>query len=165
MRDELEIRGAEEMDARGLAALSASVALEGLAWFKNEGVPESSFRELLVELPNVPNSVVLVAGYRGQIVGELECFGLSPHYSEFVISVHRQYRRAGVASALLRALIEWAESQQDLERLQAKVLEPNVASRCLLERFGFSVLLRHPHTATIQGVEMPEHLYFRDFER
>ena len=165
MHDDLIVRRATETDIPGMVALSESVTSERLAWFHDQAVPEASFRELFAEVSSRPNSIVLVAEHQSQIVGELECLEQGPNYSEFVILVHRDHRQVGVGSALLGALVEWAESQHDLGCLQAKVLEPNVGSGRLLERFDFSELPRQPHVSTIHGVEMPEFLYHRDFER
>ena len=164
MHDDLIVRRATETDIPGMVALSESVTSEQLAWLHDQAVPEASFRELFAGVSHRPNSIVLVAEHRGQIIAELDCLARGPNHSEFVITVNRGHRQAGVGSALLGALLEWAESQHNLCRLQAKVLEPNVGSKRLLEGFGFSKLSRQPHVSTIRGVKMPEFLYHRDFE-
>ena len=165
MHDDLIVRRASETDIPSMVTLSESVTSEQLAWLHDQAAPDVSFRELFGEVSRRANSIVLVAEHRGQIIAELDCLARGPNHSEFVITVKHEHRQAGVGSALLGALLEWAESQHNLGRLQAKVLEPNVGSRRLLEGFGFSKLPRQPHVSTIRGVKMPEFLYHRDFER
>jgi RimJ/RimL family protein N-acetyltransferase len=161
----LTVREAREADLPSLVSLSESVTSERLAWFSNEPECESSFRALFREVAKRPNSIVLVGERGGAVVGELECLARGPHHSEFVISVHSDHRQAGVGSALLRALLQWAESKPELHRLQASVLEPNIGSRHLLDRLGFSKACREPHSTTIRGVTMREFLYHLDFDR
>jgi RimJ/RimL family protein N-acetyltransferase len=164
MHDDLVVRKATETDIRSMVSLSESVTSERLAWRNDEVASAESFQALFTEVLRCPNSIVLVAERQRQIIGELECLEREPDHSEFVIWVHREHRQVGVGSALLRALVEWAECQRDLSRLQAKVLKPNIGSRRLLERFAFSELDREPHVSTIRGAKIPEILYYRDLE-
>ena len=73
--------------------------------------------------------------------------------------------KSRVGSKLIGTLVDWAESQRGLRRLQARVREPNERSMRLLERFDFSKLPWDSDVATIRGVKMAEFIYYRDFER
>lgn len=162
---ETHVRRATETDIPGLVLLQRSVTSERLAWFADQAVSENSLRELFTAVRRYPDSIVFVAEQSGVIVGELDCVGLGGSTSEFVITVHRDHRQSGVGSGLLRALLNWAEGQLELGRLQAKVMEPNLASVRLLKRFGFSELPTWPETVTIRGITMRVFFYHRDLDR
>ena len=159
------VRQATRSDIPCLTALAESIMAEDLPWFRERDFTDEAFQQLLAETDRRPNSTVLIAEDQGMMIGELECLACGPSSSEFVVFVHRDHRSSGVGSTLLQALLDWASLELELLRLQAKFLEPNVGSRRLLEKFGFSELPREPHAATIRGVQMSELLYYLDFTR
>lgn len=160
--DDYLVRNGTDTDVSRLVSLEAVISSERLAWFKEVDTTEPNFRDLLAEIASNRRSTLLVAEREDRIVGWLECVDMSSH-SEFVIKVQSEHRKKRVGSVLLGHLVEWARSQHGIERLGARVLEPNVGSRRLLERFGFFLLKTAPHAVTIRGVTMDEHLYYRQF--
>ncbi len=138
------VRPATESDIPCLTALAESIMSENLPWFNERDFTNEAFQQLLIETDRRPRSIFLVAEHEGTLIGELECLAYGPQNSEFSIFVHRDHRSSGVGSVLLQALLDWALSEPELLRLQGKFLEPNVGSRHLLEKFGFSEFPREP---------------------
>jgi RimJ/RimL family protein N-acetyltransferase len=162
MADRLKIRIATLTDVAPMRALSDSVTGEDLPWLQPGEVPEENFQRLIEEITTCSVSTSLLAWLGCDLVGQLDCAGRGPHHSDFVITVHREHRRSGVGGALLAALLEWAREQPELERLQARVLEPNIPSQRLLRRHGFAIFDRQPHAVTIRGETIREELWYLD---
>jgi RimJ/RimL family protein N-acetyltransferase len=59
------------------------------------------------------------------------------HRGTVRLNVHRQFRRKGVATALLDALIEWARANQVIEKLCLSVFENNEPAIELYKKAGF----------------------------
>lgn len=65
----------------------------------------------------------------------------------------------GVVTAAVQALCEWAFTNFDLVRLQARVFDTNPASRRVLEKAGFTYEGRLQQAATKRGKTMDLHIY------
>ena len=156
------VREASPQDAPAIKNLSDAVVEENLSWFKPEPVPIADIERLFAQMRDLPHAVIFVAESDGRLVGELECVGFEPHGAVFILQVHRDSRGTGVGAALLRSLVAWARARPSLDRLNAKVLEPNESSIRLLERNGFARLERIPHESRPRGVPIPEVLYVLD---
>ena len=84
-------------------------------------------------------SVFFVAVKQGNAVG---CIAANVSIDEGYISkvmVSESFRNAGIASALMKELIDFAEKKQ-LKRLSLEVRESNIYARKLYEKFGFNYL-------------------------
>ena len=162
MNDELEIRVATSPDVAHMKALSDSVTSEDIPWLGNHEVPEDVFQITIKQIETSSTSTTLLAWRGSDLVGQLDCAAREGHLSEFAITVHRKHRHSGVGQALLAKLLEWAHEQPELERLQAKVLEPNTAAQLLLQNHGFAIEARPPYEVTIRGQAMREEKWYLD---
>ena len=99
-------------------------------------------RALLAEYAASDNSVYLVAEEGGRIVGSLSCTGgsrlASRHCADFGVSVAREKRGRGVGTALLTRLIEWAEANAVIRRVELEVYAHNAPALHLYRKFGFA---------------------------
>ena len=59
------------------------------------------------------------------------------HRGTVRINVHRDYRRKGVATALMQVLIEWAQNNPVIEKLSLSVFENNEPAIALYKKTGF----------------------------
>ena len=98
----------------------------------------SSFRERL-------HNILLVADTgnmaRPEIVGVLS-FNVQPrfrlrHRGRLGIGVHAAYRGLGIGEALLQALLDWAEAEPEVERVELSVLAHNTRAISLYRKLGF----------------------------
>jgi RimJ/RimL family protein N-acetyltransferase len=70
-------------------------------------------------------------------IGFLTGKGASAHRGEVGYWVARDYRRLGIATNALKAIVDYAFNDVALQRLQALVFEYNVPSQAVLEKAGF----------------------------
>ncbi|WP_052045184.1 GNAT family N-acetyltransferase [Caloranaerobacter azorensis] len=78
---------------------------------------------------NSDNKLFLIAEIEGEIVGNLSFKGSNrrrlKHAGEFGISVKKEYWNMGIASQLIKELIEWAKSSGIIKKINLKVMEDN----------------------------------------
>jgi ribosomal protein S18 acetylase RimI-like enzyme len=125
-----QIRPADDADRLALAELFAAVAEErdGIA---TEPPVDVEGRAAAWRLDG---STVAVAG--DQIVGSIFVDGTGHGFGEVGMMVARDWRGAGVGSALMAAAIEWAR-ERGLHKLSLSVFAHNAAGLALYRRFGF----------------------------
>lgn len=94
-----------------------------------------SYDGIASELKN-PLSVFLVAEAFGEVAGYVSMNAIS--YEGFInnLAVKEKYRRRGVASALMRELIQCAQ-QREMSVLTLEVRPSNLSAIALYEKFGF----------------------------
>ena len=80
---------------------------------------------------------------RGAAISRRQCADLG-------MSVDFDFRRRGVASALMHYLIDWARAQR-LVRVELRVFQRNHVAIHLYERFGFQIEGHHPSAVQKQG--------------
>ena len=85
--------------------------------------------------------LILVAEVEGKIVGMLN-FRLSPrkqfsHTGMFGMSIQEKYTNKGIGSALLKRLLEWAETDERVEKISLEVFSNNLRAIQLYKKFGF----------------------------
>jgi RimJ/RimL family protein N-acetyltransferase len=88
-----------------------------------------------------PGDLVIVAEYKGQIIGMLnfssERRRRVRHHGELGMSVSRTWRDQSIGRALLQALIAWAEQHPMLEKLCLQVFTTNSRAIALYRSLGF----------------------------
>jgi L-phenylalanine/L-methionine N-acetyltransferase len=87
-------------------------------------------------------STGIVAVLHGRIVGSAgieQRKGRRRHVGDIGISVHDDFQRRSIGSALVAALIDVADNWLDLKRLELTVYVDNKAAIRLYEKFGFEV--------------------------
>jgi ribosomal protein S18 acetylase RimI-like enzyme len=131
---------ADARDAESIVTLLNAYAIEPVGG----GKPLTrDVRERLVPaLRAIPRALVLLAFAGDAAVGITVCFvGFSTFQARPLLNIHDlavlpEYRRKGVARALLQAAEDSARSQGCC-RLTLEVLEANSGARALYHRFGF----------------------------
>ena len=73
------------------------------------------------------------------------------HSATLGLSIDAAWRRQGIATAIMRYLIDWAQ-REDLVRIELKVFSRNAPAIHLYEQLGFVHEGRHPYAALKQGV-------------
>jgi len=84
----------------------------------------------------------IVAVLEGRIVGSADihqCKGRRRHVGEVGMSVHDDFQRRGIGSALTAALVDLADNWFNLKRLELTVYMDNEAAIRLYQKFGFDV--------------------------
>jgi ribosomal-protein-alanine N-acetyltransferase len=84
-----------------------------------------------------PSGVCLAAARDGTVVGHLICSRYDTVWHLMNIAVDPRLRRNGIASALLRALLERIDDGSGSVQLTLEVRPTNRAAIALYERFGF----------------------------
>lgn len=89
-----------------------------------------------------PGRLLLVAEVDGRIAGVLHCdtsaFQRSAHHAELSMSVARDYREQGIGDALMRVFIDWAEENEDIEKISLNVLANNERALKLFRKMKFT---------------------------
>ncbi|HET7168697.1 MAG TPA: GNAT family N-acetyltransferase [Candidatus Limnocylindrales bacterium] len=89
--------------------------------------------------PWLGRAIVLTEASGRQVIGSVG-FHSPPDEDgrvEIGYRVEPQYRRQGVASEVVRAMLDWAAREHGIERFRASTAPDNVASQAVLARFGF----------------------------
>ena len=109
---------------------------------------EEEQRSRIAKHVDAPDKLALVAELSGRILGVLWCEAGSrkrlAHRATFHMLVEREWRGRGVGTALLQALIAWAEEHPAIEKLGLAVYETNRPAIALYRRFGFVEEGRRP---------------------
>lgn len=102
---------------------------------------ERQWQRLTDSLKN-PKEILLLAEFDGNLVGKID-FQInkskrSAHTGEFGMAVLEKWRNSGIGTALLQALLDWAQSNQFIEKINLHVLSSNNRAIALYRKFGFS---------------------------
>ena len=147
------LRNAEPEDAAQIHAILISPHVV-------EGTMRLTFMPLATtrgRLLAQPGRYQIVALHKEEVVGfaELITHPENPrwaHYGEInLIATREDMQRQGVARALIEAVIDLADRQLGLERLELKVWSANATAQRIYETFGFEVegrLRRYARSAT-----------------
>ncbi len=118
-------------------------------------LPADVKQRLLEDIPNMPQMLVLLAYDGTRAIGLANClrgystFAARPLLNLHDIVVDAQYRRRGVARALLHATEDKARALGCC-KLTLEVLEGNEAARQVYRRFGFVPYELNPNTGPAQ---------------
>jgi RimJ/RimL family protein N-acetyltransferase len=88
------------------------------------------------------NSLLIIAVYEGQLIGNIDLSGrqreIMQHTGEIGMGMLKEWRNAGLGTALLIALIDWAKENPILEKLCLGVYVENKAGLALYTKLGFT---------------------------
>jgi putative acetyltransferase len=128
---------------------------------------EALWRKRIEDMPVGPESAELfvVAERGGEIVGNAGVHPLTHvrrrHAAAIGIAVASHAQRQGVGTALLAALIDWADNWAQLLRLELTVYTDNPGAMALYRRFGFVLEGTHRAYALRDGVYVDTHCMAR----
>jgi putative acetyltransferase len=132
--DALTIRPIGLGDAPGLMALFNAERQKGLsAPPALTNVPDAIRRRLEGRRPNEYRLVALCAG---EMIGQA-CLSLKETSGMLTIYVRDDYRRRGIASALLVKLVEASTQELKLDRIEVNVFCDNLPAIDLYKKLGF----------------------------
>jgi RimJ/RimL family protein N-acetyltransferase len=153
------VREAQEADAQALHDYVARLVAEAPAGiFRRAAAPSvEEEREFLRSTRGPDVGIVLLATAGERVIGMLDFHRerrpQTAHGGAFGMSVAREWRRQGVGSALLVALLAWAD-RASVTRIELQVFESNTDAIRLYERFGFQHEGRRRAAAVLDGREV-----------
>ncbi|HEV8280490.1 MAG TPA: GNAT family N-acetyltransferase [Candidatus Limnocylindrales bacterium] len=89
--------------------------------------------------PWLGRAIVLDDGGGRHVIGSIGFHGPPDDDGRVEVGyrVEPQYRRQGVATEVVRALLDWANREHGVTRFRASTAPDNLASQAVLARFGF----------------------------
>lgn len=141
---ELIVRVGETRDAESILKNGQSFIEDGEGQVMVPGEFNLSLDEEIKWVENhrqKPTHLLLVAELDGQLVGHIDFYGGSrkrlQHTGHFGMGISLPFRGRGIGKALLSRLIEWAESNPQLEKINLNVLSSNARAIVLYQSLGF----------------------------
>jgi RimJ/RimL family protein N-acetyltransferase len=135
----VDVRSAVPTDVAGIVGLHARVAAEG-RWIGTEvPVDCERFARLFAEAIESEDSTLFVAVNEDSVVGNLGVHPSTPGVLGVGMSIDLAYRGQGIGTALLRAAVEWAYSQDGVHKLELEVWPHNAAGLALYAKVGFAI--------------------------
>lgn len=102
---------------------------------------EEQERQWIQEHLDHPGKLALVAVAGGEVIGSLSFengpFQRTSHTGTVGLSVHQDWRGKGIGTAMLEALLEWAEANPLIEKIGLGVFSSNLDAIRLYRRLGF----------------------------
>ncbi|SHJ16552.1 Protein N-acetyltransferase, RimJ/RimL family [Clostridium cavendishii DSM 21758] len=142
--NEIILRKACAEDAINLNNFFKSVSLEtshfGLE--PDEVTFTNKQQELIInKFSQADNALLLIATLNNKIIGALS-FGVGPskkfqHVGEFGVDVLKDYWNLGVATELIKLLINWAKENKSIYKLNLRVRSDNENALHLYKKLGF----------------------------
>lgn len=163
MTEQTTIRSAVKSDAAMLCAAEQATALTpGLLISRPHELQVEAFERKIEWVQK--GGVYLVAERGGAPVGHallepMTLIALS-HVVSLTIVVHLGHLGRGIGTALMTALMEWAEGQPHVEKVELRVRATNARAIALYRRFGFveegrfEDRIRLPDGSTIADLSM-----------
>ena len=154
-QNDIQIRRVRPQDAAAITQLTADPEVFGNL-LQMPYPSEASWSQRLTQAP-ADQSLHLVAERQDQIVGLAGLHGNGAHVRRqhamgVGMWVAAKAQGQGVGSALMQALIDYAEQWAHVLRLELTVFADNARAIALYERFGFEHEGRHRAYALRQGV-------------
>lgn len=135
------IRAAEVTDAEAIAAAEAETQrTPGLLVGRPNEIPLAAYREKIAKLAE--HGRYIVAEENGRLVGHafLDPMPMraNAHVFQLTIVAHPGHLEQGVGTAMLRDLLEWAQLDPRVGKLELNVRAGNLRAQNLYRKFGFT---------------------------
>lgn len=136
------IRKAQPEDASILAAAERKIAkTPGQLVSRPEELKDENFRSKIIDLASAENGIYLVIENHGSIIGhailEPHKLAATSHVVFLTIAIHEEHQGKGWGRILMRHLIEWAKSNEKIEKFELQVRSSNARAIKLYESLGF----------------------------
>jgi RimJ/RimL family protein N-acetyltransferase len=138
------IREAVKEDAEKLIRYIENIAHESdyLTFGPGEiDITKDLEERIIEEHQNTDNKIFLVVELDNEIIGCLNFAGgrreRLKHTGEFGVSVKKKYWNMGIATQLIKELINWANESNIISKINLKVREDNERALRLYEKLGF----------------------------
>jgi len=165
-RQAITIRRPRPDDAAAMVAIMGDV--EVLPALLQLPYPtEAMWRKRIEEMATGPAAAELfiVAERGGEVIGNAGVHPLTPvrrrHAAGIGMAVARHAQGQGVGTALMRAIVDWADNWAQLLRLELTVYTDNAAAQALYRKFGFVLEGTHRAYALRDGVYVDAHCWAR----
>lgn len=142
----LTIRDAGPQDAADIIGLMKAITseTENLAYGRGDfQMTEEEERAYIDKVGKSPNSAFLLAFREGRLVGFAALSGYSrpkvAHGAELSMGVLKAHWGVGIAKALLKAIIDWAEASSVVSKINLLVRTDNIAAIKLYSSMGFEI--------------------------
>ena len=170
MDDTVEFRAARPVDADGVhRALVAAAEEEGTLIEAPDEQSVEHIRGRIRQCIARRNQFFHLAARDGQVVGmvALEILPLRAlqHIRQLSLIVDPRYRRRGIGGELLRHAMDWARDQAEVEKIEVRIRETNIAGTALAAKAGFALegrLKRHVGLANGRRLDDLEMALFVD---
>ncbi|MGO4820541.1 MULTISPECIES: GNAT family N-acetyltransferase [unclassified Flavobacterium] len=97
--------------------------------------------DLINSYSEISNSILLVAEFNNQIIGNIDLTGSSrkvmEHTAVIGMGMKREWKNTGLGTALLTAAIDWAKENSILQMLWLQVYNENNLALGLYKKMGF----------------------------
>lgn len=144
--EKVQVRSARPGDGARLVQIYEDVIAEGkytLAAPDEFTRTEASERASITRYAERPGRVYLVAVVGGDVVGLLEfsngSYKSTAHSGMLSMFVDQAWRGRGIGTALLEALLAWAEAEPIIEKVTLAVFANNPRAITLYKKMGFLV--------------------------
>jgi len=136
------IRKAKPEDAALLAEAEREIAkIPGRLAPRPEELKDENVREKISSLSQNDSGIYLVLEKNGSILGhaflEAHKLAVTAHVVFLTIAIHEGHQGIGLGKILMQELIEWAKSQEKIEKLELQVRSSNTRAIRLYESLGF----------------------------
>ncbi len=139
------IRSAIEADATALIEITSEAMADGgfhITESDEFQLTPAQCAEWIRSHQEAPADLVLVGEVDEVVVGLLNFESNGPrrrllHSGEFAMSVHADWREQGVGTALIEALLAWAQEHPQIERVNLTVLGTNRRAQHVYAKLGF----------------------------
>lgn len=139
------IRSANIKDAQALSDVRLQLDGETENFDREPGegfIDKQGFEKIIQEDIESPRNLCLVAVVDNRIVGFSRCAGSSlkrfAHKVDFGVGVLMEFWRYGIGKNLLKASIEWADTN-DIKKMALTVVETNDKAILLYKKLGFEI--------------------------
>lgn len=140
------IRHAVELDAASLIALQLALcsSTENYITLPSEVDRDIARRKAYIKrLVRQSNCLLLVAEYKGEIIGKLNLDGIDKqkirHTADFGIGILPRFQGNGIGSALIDFMLQWAQRNSELNKISLRVFSTNPNAIKLYAEQGFEI--------------------------
>lgn len=160
----LKIRDATPEDAPFLVKTEKTIAATpGFLVSLPHELSELAFRHKIENLSRISNGKYIVAENNEQIIGHalLEPMGLEAvqHIVRLTIAIHSGHQEKGLGELLMNHLIQWAQSEPTVEKIELNVRASNLRAIRLYQKLGF-----HFESRIRNRVKLPNGNYVDDYQ-